>query len=78
MSDAELYNVAMDHLVFEESSSEVDEAQAHRLADLLAKVQEEEASWWHREWHRATGIPCDRSLEYCPMTRRANGKGEQK
>jgi hypothetical protein len=28
-----------------------------------------ERDWWHREWHRATGIPCAMD-DYCPLTRR--------
>jgi hypothetical protein len=27
--------------------------------------------WWHKEWHQATGIPCDGGSEYCPLSRRA-------
>jgi hypothetical protein len=24
-----------------------------------------EIEWWHRQWHRATGIPCDGTMEVC-------------
>jgi len=27
-------------------------------------------NWWHKEWHQATGIPCDGSKEYCPLARK--------
>jgi len=30
---------------------------------------EREADWWHREWHRATGIPCDGSEQFCPKVK---------
>jgi hypothetical protein len=42
MSDDELYNTALGHLIFEESSTEVDEGQAKRLAGLLALTMKKE------------------------------------
>jgi hypothetical protein len=39
---------------------------AAELRLLLIRVDE----WWHKEWHQATGIPCDGGSEYCPMARR--------
>jgi hypothetical protein len=70
MSDDELYNVACGHLIFEESSTEINEGAAKRLAGLLAKVQEEEEVWWHKRWHQDTGIPCDGVSKYCPRNSR--------
>jgi hypothetical protein len=58
---------ALSHIIFEESCADVDEAQVKRLAALLDLVEEDEADWWHRKWHQDTGIPCDGSLQFCPL-----------
>jgi hypothetical protein len=65
---------------------------AHRCDDILFWLGEYEShitaglseteEWWHKEWHQATGIPCDGQSEYCPLVkrradlRRAAGKEE--
>jgi hypothetical protein len=61
---------ALGHIVFEESSADVDDAVVNRLASLLELVEDEEADWWHRKWHQDTGIPCDGSREFCPLAMR--------
>jgi hypothetical protein len=33
--------------------------------------------WWHKEWHSATGIPCDGSDEYCPLSRMMRERGRR-
>jgi hypothetical protein len=61
-----IHRIAENHIVFEESCADVDEAQVNRLAALLESVRKEEEDWWHKQWHQATGIPCDATSEYCP------------
>jgi hypothetical protein len=61
---------ALGHIVFEESSADVDDAVVNRLAELLESVEDEEADWWHRKWHQDTGIPCDGSRPFCPLVSR--------
>jgi len=48
--------------------------EAASLRLLLLKVED----WWHKEWHQATGIPCDGTSEYCPLTRRLSSDGQTK
>ena len=40
-----------------------------RAAQPAEVTAEQEADWWHREWHRATGIPCDGSEQFCPKVK---------
>jgi hypothetical protein len=42
--------------------------------EALGKLLADERDWWHRNWHRDTGIPCDESVEHCPLARRRGGK----
>lgn len=58
------------YLTFEESSTDIDNAHVARLAEQFEQVALEESIWWHKEWHQATGIPCDGGSDYCPLSRR--------
>lgn len=31
----------------------------------IAAALHEERKWWHQNWHRDTGIPCDGTMEVC-------------
>ena len=70
----DLMDRAREHMVYEESSTEVDENAVHRLAFVLALTSDEsekrERDWWHRKWHQDTGIPCDGTEGYCPAVAR--------
>jgi hypothetical protein len=56
---------------------------AHRCDDILFWLRDyeshieaglsEETDWWHKRWHFDLGIPCDGTLEYCPLAKRRMG-----
>jgi hypothetical protein len=41
-----------------------------KLQKAVLQAVQVESDWWHKEWHNATGIPCDGVSEYCPLVRR--------
>lgn len=40
-----------------------------KLQKAVSEALAIERLWWHKNWHRDTGIPCDGTMEVCKRAR---------